>query len=367
MQVDFEQVSRLLAQRLPAQHGWPRPPQATQLEPLQMPVAPHPGGQVPPQPSLPQVLPAQFGTQAQTPVGPQVAGAWQALPAQQACPRAPQLTHELPLHTVPAPQPGAQVPPHPSGPQTALPQVGAHTQLPPEQVAPAAHRLPAQQGWPVAPHSRQAPPWHRDPVAQPGPQVPPQPSGPQLLPAHEGAHRQVPPEQVVPGSHAAPAQQGWPGAPHETQLPLAVQAAEPVHPGGHVPPQPLGPQLLPSHEGAHAHIPAVQLAPASHRPWQQGWPAAPQPVHWPIESQASMLPQLVPGGTVPDAAHTGAPEVQLSCAVRHTGPWQAAPATQAMQVPTDEQTLSVPQLVPGLSMPTSVHTGAPDVQLIWAV
>lgn len=84
MHTDFEQVSRLLAQRLPGQQGWPRPPQATQVEPLQVPVVPHPGGQVPPQPSLPQVLPTQFGTQTQTPVGPQVAGAWQEFPEQQA-------------------------------------------------------------------------------------------------------------------------------------------------------------------------------------------------------------------------------------------------------------------------------------------
>jgi hypothetical protein len=367
MQVDFEQVSRLLAQRLPGQQGWPRAPQATQLEPLQVPVVPHPGGQVPPHPSLPQVLPTQFGTQTQTPVGPQVAGAWQAFPAQQACPGAPQLTHELPLHTVPAPQPGAQVPPQPSGPQTAPPQVGAHTQRPPEQVAPAPHALPSQQGWPIAPQVKHAPPWHTDPAAQPGAQVPPHPSGPQLLPAHEGAQTQVPPEQFIPGSHPVPPQQGWPAAPHETQLPAAVQAAEPVHPGGQVPPQPLGPQLLPAQEGAHAHIPAIQLVPALHMPWQQGWPSAPHPVHCPIKSQASMLPQLVPGASVPDTVQTGPPEVQLIWAVRHTGPLQLAPAVQSTQVPTDEQTLFVPQVVPGLSIPTSVQTGSPEVHLIWAV
>jgi hypothetical protein len=271
------------------------------------------------------------------------------------------------LQTAPAPQPGAQLPPQPSGPQTAPPHAGAHTHVPPEQVAPAPHALLAQHGWPIAPHTRHEPPWHRDPTAQPGAQVPPHPSGPQLLPAHDGAHRQVPPEQVVPGSQAVPPQQGWPAAPHETQLPLALQEAEPVHPGGQVPPQPSGPQLLPAHAGVHAHIPDVQLAPASHTPWQQGWPAAPHPVQLPVESQASMLPQLVPGATVPETAQTGLPDMQLICAVRHTGPLQAAPATQSTQVPTDEQTLLVPQPLPGLSIPTSVHTGAPDAHPICAV
>lgn len=360
-------MSRLLAQRLPAQQGWPRPPQGTQVEPLQVAALPHPGRHVPPHPSSPQVLPAQFGTQAQTPPGPQVAGALQVFPAQQACPTAPQVTQEVPLHTIPVPQPGAQVPPHPSGPQTAPLQVGAQTQVPLEQVAPAPHRLLAQQGWPTPPQARHELPWQTEPAAQPGRHVPPHPSGPQLLPAHDGTHTQVPLVQVAPESHADPAQQGWPAAPQEAQLPLALQAAEPVQPGGQVPPQPSGPQVLPAHAGWHAHIPAVQVALPLHSPWQQGWPAAPHPVQLPLASQASRLPQLVPGASVPDTAQTGPPDVQLICAVWHAGPLQLAPATQSTQVPTDEQTLFVPQLVPGLSIPTSVHTGAPDVHTIWAV
>jgi hypothetical protein len=312
-------------------------------------------------------LPAQFGVQTQTPVGPQVAGAVQVFPAQQAWPAPPQLTHAPPLHTVPAAQPGAQVPPQPSGPQTAPPQVGAHAQVPLEQVAPAAHVLFAQQGCPIAPQLAHVPPVQVDPAVQPGGQVPPHPSGPQLLPAHDGTQVQVPPLHVTPGSQAPPVQHGWPAAPHETQLPLALHEAEPVQPGGQVPPQPSGPQLLPAHAGVQAHIPAVQVAPAPHMPSQQGWPAAPQPVQLPAGSQARRLPQAVPGGAVPVTVQTGPPELHVIFAVRQRGAPQAAPATQSTHVPTDEQTLPVPQGVPGPSIPTSLHTGAPDAQLIWAV
>jgi hypothetical protein len=304
-QVDLEQTSRLPAQVPPAQHGWPRPPQATQLPPLQVLVAAQPGEQVPPQPSSPQVLPAQFGTHWQTPPLPQVEPALHALPAQQACPGAPQATQVLPLHTFPGPQPGRQ--------------------------------------------------------------VPPQPSGPQLLPAQAGAQAQVPFEQVAPGSHCEPSQQAWPTAPHVEQLPLALQVTPAGQPGGQVAPQPSGPQLLPAHEGVQAQVPPWQLAPLPHTPPQHGWPAAPQPTQAPAASQASRLPQLVPAGASPVTAQIGPPDEQAICAVRHTGPLQAAPGAQSTQVPVDEHTLLLPQAVPGVTIPLSVQTGSPEVQAICAV
>jgi hypothetical protein len=366
-QVDLEQTSRLPAQVPPAQHGWPRPPQATQLPPLQVLVAAQPGEQVPPQPSSPQVLPAQFGTHWQTPPLPQVEPALHALPAQQACPGAPQATQVLPLHTFPGPQPGRQVPPQPSGPQVAPPQLGAQTQVPPEQVAPVLQALPAQQAWPMAPQVRQAPPWQTLPAPQPGRQVPPQPSGPQLLPAQAGAQAQVPFEQVAPGSHCEPSQQAWPTAPHVEQLPLALQVTPAGQPGGQVAPQPSGPQLLPAHEGVQAQVPPWQLAPLPHTPPQHGWPAAPQPTQAPAASQASRLPQLVPAGASPVTAQIGPPDEQAIWAVRHTGPLQAAPGAQSTQVPVDEHTLLLPQAVPGVTIPLSVQTGSPEVQAICAV
>jgi hypothetical protein len=93
--------------------------------------------QVPPQPSLPHVLPLQLGVQPHWPVWPQ------------ACPDG-----QLP-----------QVPPQPSGPQTRPAQLGAH-----------AHCPVAEQAWPPAqvPHE------------------PPQPSGPQVLPSQLGTHAHWP-------------------------------------------------------------------------------------------------------------------------------------------------------------------------------
>ena len=368
-QIDFElQLSRLLVQVPPGQQGWPRPPQATQLPPLQVPVLPQPGGQVPPQPSSPQVLPAQLGTQAQTPPGPQVAPALQRDPAQQDWPGAPQATQVLPLHTFPAGQPGGQVPPQPSGPQVAEPQLGAQTQVPPAQVAPGLHMLPAQQVWPTPPQLAQVPAAVQTvPAPQPGGQVPPQPSGPQLLPAQLGAQAQTPLLQVAPGSQPEPAQQAWPTAPHDEQLPLALQLLPAWQPGGQVPPQPSGPQLLPAQAGVQAQIPCWQLAPLVQAPAQQGWPAPPQPTQAPLESQARPLPQAVPAGEKPVTAQTVPPEEQVVCAVWQTGPVQESPGVQSTQVPVDEHTLLLPQAVPGLSMPPSAHTASPDWQLIWAV
>jgi hypothetical protein len=323
---------------------------------------------VPPQPSSPQVLPAQLGAQTHTPLAPQVAPLLHTLPGQQACPTAPQVTHDPPLHTAPAPQPGGQVPPQPSGPQVAPPQLGAQMQVPPEQVAPALQALPGQQGCPTAPHVAQRPlDMHKVPGAQPGGQVPPQPSGPQVRPAHDGTQAQVPFTQLAPGSHEVPPQQVCPMAPHEEQVPLALQAVPAPHPGGQVPPQPSGPQLLPAQDGVQTHMPLAQLAPPVHAPSQHGCPAAPQPPQLPLASQASMLPQLVPAGAIPVTVHTGAPDEQLIWAVRQTGPGHEAAATQSTQVPTDEQTRLLPQVVPGGNMPLSVQTGSPESQLMWAV
>jgi hypothetical protein len=239
--------------------------------------------------------------------------------------------------------------------------------VPPEQVAPLLHAFPAQQTWPSSPQPRQAPPWQTVPVAQPGAQVPPQPSGPQLLPAQFGTQAQVPPVQVAPGSQTEPPQQAWPTAPHDVQLPPALQLALPVHPGGQVPPQPLGPQLLPAQLGVQAQVPPWQVVPALHAPAQQGWPAAPHPTHAPRASQASRLPQLVPVGDSPVTEQTDPPDEQVVCAIRHTGPLQATPAVQSTQVPVDEHTLFAPHPVPGATIPLSVQTGSPDVQAIRAV
>jgi hypothetical protein len=312
-------------------------------------------------------LPAQLGAHTQTLLLPQAAPLLHRLPLQQACPTAPQATHEPPLHTVPAPHPGGQVPPHPSGPQVAAPQLGAQMQVPPEQVPPALHMFPAQQACPTAPQVTQLDPWHMVPAAHPGGQVPPHPSGPQLLPAHDGAQAQVPFTQLDPGSQLVPPQQAWPMAPQEAQVPLAPQAIPAAQPGGQLPPQPSGPQVFPAHDGVQTHIPPLQVAPPLHEPAQQGCPATPQPVQFPLGSQASRLPQLVPAGAFPVTVQTGVPDEQLICAVRHTGPAQPAPATQSTQVPVDEQTRLVPQEVPGASIPVSVQTGSPVSQEIWAV
>jgi hypothetical protein len=321
-QVDIEQVSRLLVQMLPEQHGWPRPPQATQLPPVQIAAGPQPGPQVPPQPSSPQVFPAQLGTHLHTPAAPHAAPALQAPPVQQAWPGAPHVTHVVPLHTVPAAQPGAQVPPQPSGPQVAPPQLGAHMQVPPEHVAPVLQAPPEQQACPTAPQLTQLVPWHSVPALQPGGHVPPQPSEPQLLPAQLGTHVQTPLTQLAPGSQVVPPQQAWPRAPHEAQLPLALQLAPALQPGGQVPPQPSGPQLLPAHAGVQAQMPAWQLVPPLHAPAQQGWPAVPQPPQVPLASQTRRLPQLEPAGTSPVTVQTGPPDVQVIWAARHAGPVQ---------------------------------------------
>ena len=59
------------------------------------------------------------------------------------------------------------------------------------------------------------------------PHVPPQPSGPHVLPLHDGTHAHVP-----EGVH------------------VSVAAHEP-----HEPPHPSGPHVFPVHEGTHTHAP----------------------------------------------------------------------------------------------------------------
>ena len=84
-----------------------------------MKLAPHPGGHVPPHPSVPHVLPAQLGVQQ--------------APALQTCPTtqqaAPQLTFghvQVPdEHVKLAPHPGGQVPPQALSPHVLPPHAGA--------------------------------------------------------------------------------------------------------------------------------------------------------------------------------------------------------------------------------------------------
>ena len=107
------------------------------------------------------------------------------------------------LHSCPAPHDPKHRPPQPSEPPQATPagQLGAHTQVPPEQNSPPGHA----------------------PLVQ----VPPQPSGPPQF-TQLGAQAHVPPAQNSPPGHA---------------------------PVRHVPPQPSGPPHgpLPLHVGAHTH------------------------------------------------------------------------------------------------------------------
>jgi hypothetical protein len=109
----------------------------TQLPPLEqlMPAAQLP--QEPPQPSLPQVLPAHCGVQMHCP-----------------------LALQLPEKHVP------QLPPHPSGPQVFPAHCGAQAHCPLTLQERPAPQLP---------------------------QLPPQPSEPQLLPLHCGTHTHAPP------------------------------------------------------------------------------------------------------------------------------------------------------------------------------
>lgn len=78
--------------------------------------------------------------------------------------------------------------------------------------------------------------------------------------------------------------------------------------------------------------------------------------------QTMLVPHDVPFVTLPVSVHTGAPLVHTVAAVRQGFPLtvQEAPAWQAMQLPALLQTLPVPQAVPADSaVPVSLHTGAP--------
>jgi hypothetical protein len=130
----------------------------------------------------------------------------------------------------------------PSAPHGAgMPPPGAAAQVPPVQVKPALHAVPAQHGWPSAPQAmgpppgavRQVPAVHESP----GLHAVPQhicPSAPHR--AGAGLHTLVMP-QVKPGLHELPAQQGWRLSPQATGIPHtpAVHARVPVHaaPGQH--------------------------------------------------------------------------------------------------------------------------------------
>jgi hypothetical protein len=83
----------------------------------------------------------------------------------------------------------------------------------------------------------------------------------------------------------------------------------------------------------------------------------PPPQNW-------FTPQLVPSVTLPLSVQTGAPLEQTFAAVWHElVEVQVAPAVQATQVPAPSQTSLVPQLVPGAWSPVvAVQTGAPVEQ-----
>lgn len=146
----FEVASRQapLAQGVvaPAQGGWYGPPQATQLEPEQLPVAHAAPGAT------------------HWPVAPSQQPLLQLLPAQHGSPGAPQARQPLPEQIVAAP---VQLPPAQQG-SPAPPQI---SQLPaPVQTVPVAVQLlPAQQGSPTPPQTPQLPFAQSWPLPQPLP------------------------------------------------------------------------------------------------------------------------------------------------------------------------------------------------------
>ncbi len=91
-------------------------------------------------------------------------------------------------------------------------------------------------------------------------------------------------------------------------------------------------------------------------------PPAVQATQAPAE-QTRFVPQLVPlGRAVVVAVHAG-PVLQVWLPTWHgsVGGVQSAPTVQEAQVPA-EQTRLVPQLVPSVTFPVSVQTGAPVAQ-----
>jgi len=131
----------------PSQHGWPAPPQATQLAPEQI------------VPAALQTLPAQHGWFTPPPQATQLApeqivpAALQTLPAQHAWLAPPQARHCPDVHKLPRLQ---------TEPQQVCVVAPQETQvLPnPQTVTPGVQPPPAQQGWLRPPHSMHPVPEH---------------------------------------------------------------------------------------------------------------------------------------------------------------------------------------------------------------
>ena len=124
------------------------------------------------------------------------------------------------------------------------------------------------------------------------PQVPQEPpeqvplAPPQALP---GATQRMPPSQQPPALQALFSQQGCPGAPQASQLPLPGLQASPeaTQKSAALPPPPQ--QACPS----PPQEPQVELAVVPTTCGSQVVP--PQPEHWPVARQVSPAAQKVPG------------------------------------------------------------------------
>ena len=141
-------------------------------------------------------------------------------------------------------------------------QRAAHT--PPVHASLVRLQAPAQQGWPVAPHGVHFP------------------AAPQTKPLPQGV---------------SPAQHGWPLAPQAAQLvPTQTVPAEV--------------QVLPAQQGParppqNAHVVPEQIVPTPVQtlPEQQGWVAPPQATHSPAAVHRLPLPQTDPQHDCPVPPH----------------------------------------------------------------
>jgi len=238
------------AQALPAQHGWPLPPQASHIcesglqavpaavQKRGVPLPPQHGWPEPPQ-LMPPAPPPQLDV---TPPVEQVP----SVPPQVA----PDITHapetqQPDIEQLELSQQGAPEAPHATTLPLAqtMPLVGLWPeakQVPLTQQPPPGQVLLAQQALPAAPHTTQLEPVHIPPVEQAAP-----------LATHTFApESQQPPWQALPGQHGSPGppqarhtlpsqtsesphvsfeQHGWPAPPHAAQLPFTQVTDGAVH------------------------------------------------------------------------------------------------------------------------------------------
>jgi hypothetical protein len=81
-----------------------------------------------------------------------------------------------------------------------------------------------------------------------------------------------------------------------------------------------------------------------------------------------LVPQLVPGESMPVATHISEPDVQLFMPVWHGDGVQLPPPVQLTHAPELLHTMPVPQLVPAVSgVPLSMQVGVPPVHEIMPV